>query len=333
MTRETRQYRDVRVALLGFALLVFVGLALSSWRLWPIVQQHLQSSRVGCGCTQFVLPTNPWLGALGLVVIGTTLVTVGRFAWMAHRHWRRSQAHVAELRAVTRRTVHHARLRQTYTVVDRDDVFAVTIGLWRPQIYVSAGLLRQLRGQEVESVLRHEQEHVRVRDPLMMTIIAAINSTFGWLPMVSTWVHAGYTLRELSADAAATDDYRRSTGLAGAFLKMSEPLWPVTTSAFSPNTDRLNKLLDVTWHPPVRLWRWTHLLTLAVALVAVFGLVSASRAQVTPSNPDVRRLCQETKIMCHLEHADLQANVLCFNGQCLSINRPSTPAYVIGYRP
>ncbi|MBI5466969.1 MAG: M56 family metallopeptidase [Candidatus Kerfeldbacteria bacterium] len=333
MNRETRQYRDVRLALLGFTVVVFVGLAVGAWRLWPAVQQNLQTSRVGCGCTQFILPANPWLGGLGLAVIGVALVAFGRFGWAIVHHLRRTRIQAEQFQTAGCRIVHHERLNLTYAIVSRDDVFAVTVGCWRPMVYVSAGLVRQLRGLEVESVLRHEQAHVRARDPLMMTIVAAIHSTFGWLPMVSTWVKAGYTLRELSADAAATDDYQQPRGLAGAFLKMSEPLWPATTSAFSPNTDRLNKLLDANWHPPVRLWRWTHLLTVAVALTALFGIASASRAQVTPSDPNVRRLCQETKIMCHLEQANGSANVLCFNGQCLNINRPWTPAYEISFRP
>lgn len=333
MNREMRQYRSVKAVLLGFGLVVFLGLLTASWRLWPALSTSLQATKLGCGCAQVVIPPSPWLSLTAWLTISLTAWVIGRFVLAVYQQVNRSAGLARSFAALGRRTIYHQRLRLHFQLVDSPETLAVTLGHWRPQIYLSAALLRRLGGSELESVLRHEEHHRRVRDPLIMALIVGLRQTFGWLPMIRNWAIASFSLRELTADAAATNNYRATDGLAGAFLKISEAQWPAAISAFSPNTDRLNKLLDSRWRPRFKLWRWTYGLTFGVLLLTAFGLVRVGHARVTTVNQEAQQLCRQTRMMCRFEgRVPPTPTTVCLDGQCASVNRPWTPAYVFSLR-
>ncbi len=333
MNREIRQYRFVKLALLGFGLLTFAALLAASWRLWPVFGASLRATRLGCGCAQVVIPPSPWLSLTAFLTLGLTAWAVGRFSLSLRQQMSRSSSLARSFRSLGSRTISHRRLRLQFQLVASPETLAVTLGYWRPQIYLSTALVRRLRGREVESVLRHEEHHRRVRDPLAMALIVGLRQTFGWLPMVRNWAIASFSLRELTADAAATNNYQAADGLAGAFLKISEAQWPAAISAFSPNTDRLNKLLDIHWRPRLKLWRWSYGLTFGVLLLAAFGLARVGHARVTTVNQQAQQLCHQTRQICRFEGGTHPIpTTVCLDGQCASVNRPWTPVYVLNLR-
>jgi Zn-dependent protease with chaperone function len=76
-------------------------------------------------------------------------------------------------------------------VVASDVPLSVTVGLWRPTVFLSSGLLRSLPHPFLEVVLAHERGHVARSDLLRSLIVSALS-----------WVHLPWTSRLLLADLA-----------------------------------------------------------------------------------------------------------------------------------
>jgi len=69
---------------------------------------------------------------------------------------------------------------------------ALTIGWWKPLIYVSHETLERLDHDQLVAVLTHEGAHLRRRDPLRMSVLRFLSCLFFWLP----------ALRQLADDLA-----------------------------------------------------------------------------------------------------------------------------------
>jgi len=80
---------------------------------------------------------------------------------------------------------------------------AFCLGLIRPGIYVSDGLLELLSGRELQSVIAHEAHHARRRDPLRRALAKAVSDAFWFIPALRTAASAQVTISELAADAVA----------------------------------------------------------------------------------------------------------------------------------
>jgi len=59
-------------------------------------------------------------------------------------------------------------------VVDSSLVFAATVGLLRPRVFVSRGLRARLNPDEFRAVLAHEQGHARRRDALRLALVRSL---------------------------------------------------------------------------------------------------------------------------------------------------------------
>ncbi len=105
-------------------------------------------------------------------------------------------------------------------LVDGLPMPAFTTGWWRPVIYVSTALERELTQPQLAAVLAHEYAHVRRRDPLRLTILRALGCLLFWLP----------AMRRLAADVAddaeiIADDFAvrgDPVALASAILALAQ---------------------------------------------------------------------------------------------------------------
>ncbi len=293
MSRERRWYLAIRLGLIGgfFGLVVVLGSVVTR-------QAGMMRAVSGdCGCA--AAPTQWPLS----VVIGTMVVAAAASALTASFGI-----------AVTRRVIRHRQLcvnlrrrgrvvfnyslKQSILVVDDQVEQAMTVGLWRPRVVMTTGMIRRLRGSEVQTVLRHEQAHARGRDPLWSLLLETVGATFGFVGSLRSVVNSAFSLRELIADAAATENYTRVSGLSGAMYKLATVTPPRALPAFSPNTDRVNKLLDRSWSLPMPWWSWrTGLVGLVVAL-GLFGAtqLSAATAAAEPTMPP--EACWLRQVMC-----------------------------------
>tara|TARA_R110002110_G_scaffold415859_1_gene658677 strand:- start:76749 stop:77762 length:1014 start_codon:yes stop_codon:yes gene_type:complete len=60
-------------------------------------------------------------------------------------------------------------------LLNSDTPMALSIGLWRPQIYLSSGLTDRLRQDEKEFVIRHERAHGQRRDALKKLLARSLS--------------------------------------------------------------------------------------------------------------------------------------------------------------
>lgn len=324
MTYEERQYRKVRYAVLGFVGLVVGVFVIISSQLWAPITQWLRPMAVHCSCAILHPLVNPLAtGGAGLLLAAMALVAwrlsaaAGRHGW---RSWRQSRF----FHQANHRVVEHQPTGERYTLLDSPEAQAVTVGLWRPRVYLTTGLIQALTKSEVQAVIRHEQVHRRVRDPLWTAILSSVDRGFGWLPWVRSWISQAYRWRELAADAAATDGYVQTIGLSGAFVKLATAAAPMVGTPFSPNADRVEKLLNPSWRPPLQIWRLSTMIGIAVFFTAAFVFAHFAQASATPSTSQATAACQQTQRMCRSPLAPGGApQTVCANGYCASFERLS----------
>ena len=98
---------------------------------------------------------------------------------------------------------------------------AFCVGLLRPVVVLSDGLIERLSEAELRSVLAHEHHHARRRDPLRRALVKAFCDGFWFIPALRPTARAQATVSELAADAVAM----RSAGaqpLASALLAFED---------------------------------------------------------------------------------------------------------------
>ncbi len=79
---------------------------------------------------------------------------------------------------------HHPGEGHDLVVVPTDTPIAMSSSLPRAQIILSTGLVKSLRQEEVEMVVRHELSHIRGRHHRYLELATVIENTLGWLPPV-----------------------------------------------------------------------------------------------------------------------------------------------------
>jgi Zn-dependent protease with chaperone function len=80
---------------------------------------------------------------------------------------------------------------------------AYCIGLLRPQVVVSSGLLTRLDEPGLRAVLAHESSHCRRRDPLRAALSRSLARGLFYVPMLRDLAEATLAENEISADAKA----------------------------------------------------------------------------------------------------------------------------------
>jgi hypothetical protein len=93
-------------------------------------------------------------------------------------------------------------------VLPESKPLAFTVGLLRPRVVVSRGLVSSVSATELEAVLAHEEAHRRNRDGLVLLLSQVLGGTFRFLPGLRQAQQQLVRAMELAAD----DSARRSTG-------------------------------------------------------------------------------------------------------------------------
>lgn len=110
-------------------------------------------------------------------------------------------------------------------LVDSDEAFSFTYGVFATRVAVSRGLLEKVSAVELDAVLTHERYHVRNRDPLKVFIARLVTRALFFLPVLTELMGRYVAGRELAADRRALKAYGERP-LAGALYKVvSGPLW------------------------------------------------------------------------------------------------------------
>jgi hypothetical protein len=127
-------------------------------------------------------------------------------------------------------------------VVPAASANAFCVGIFRPRVLVTRGLLERLDEEEQRAAISHELEHAAGRGPLKVALARVLARTFFWLPALGDLLERYILVAELEADRAAVRTTSRGA-LAGALLEVIDA--PRTAGALgladfaAPRIDRL----------------------------------------------------------------------------------------------
>lgn len=127
-------------------------------------------------------------------------------------------------------------------------------------IVITTGAHDRLTLTEMDSVLAHEEAHLRQRHPHLRAVVQSIAAVVWWLPFFRRAAERITDATELCADAVATRHHHPHT-LARALMALAPAPVSAVGAALTGAPERLEHLL----HPPQR----RHRRHLAMALVAI----------------------------------------------------------------
>ncbi len=141
----------------------------------------------------FSLPVSWW----GTMLAGGWLgIALGVLGWNSFTAWR-SLCHVRQLPTTT---LEHQPSRVASTV----HLFAGQIGFWSSELVVTDGLMNTLSPSQLQAVIAHEQAHAHYHDTFLFFWLGWLRQLTRWLPNTDALWQELVLLRELRADAWAT---------------------------------------------------------------------------------------------------------------------------------
>lgn len=198
-----------------------------------------------------------WARLLSVTSAAGLLAWVVRLTWVlaaAARAWRRLPA--APVAGGLARAAGQAHVRRL-ALLEVDTPLAFCAGVWRPTVFVSQGLVRRLREQELLAVLWHEGCHARRRDPLRRAAYRSAADLLRPVAVVRWWTERRLDRTELLADRLALHEVG-APALAGALWTAQCPKAPEWATGFGEAgslrvAQLLGDPLPRQW-PPSALW-------------------------------------------------------------------------------
>lgn len=111
---------------------------------------------------------------------------------------------------------------------------AFCFGFKNPRIYVSTGLISLMSEAELEVILRHEKSHMEHNDSFAFFIASIVESLFPFFPIISDFILAYRTEREILADSVAVRDMKENSSINQALKKLLQ-YEPIPHLAFIPD--------------------------------------------------------------------------------------------------
>jgi len=220
------------------------------------------------------------LGGLGLGVVRLALMT-----WMLGRRGMPAGPGLQALaeRLSTRLGVPCPRV----LVCAYDRPLALTYGLWRPTVLLSAWMLQHLDARELEAVIAHELGHVARHDYLVGWLATVLRDAFCYLP--TSWAAYRQLQREkeLACDELAVGATQQPLALASALAKVWQHALAGSRAGMAQALvgggdaieDRIKRLLDgpalVAAPPRARA------IVLGVGFAGLIGLIALQAVNVT----------------------------------------------------
>lgn len=190
---------------------------------------HASTQQVACAASEL---QTAWLSLsempLLLLMGGVVVAWIARVLWLvmtSTRAFRRLplQTWPLDLAGAIGRTG-----AQRVESVDSSVPHAFCAGVLRPRIFITRELLRQLRPQELDAVLLHEEHHRQHRDPQRYLLRRAAADVLFFLPLLRWWAEYAGQSAELQADRAAL--------MRLGPKPLASALWTLTVGTSSPSS-------------------------------------------------------------------------------------------------
>ncbi|RJQ46788.1 MAG: M56 family peptidase [Gaiellales bacterium] len=302
-------------AMLAMLLLLFVSGSLIS-SLEVTCQQVAQAGRKFLFGTPWGLPLMVGIAALvalqtGFFIAGgTRMVTISR---RTSSHRRRASINCPALPVIMGC---HGVSRICVILNTRDTIEAETVGLIRPRIYVSEGMVDMLSGEQLLAVLAHENAHRVGKDNLISVVARVITATMFCLPGIGSRYREMHICLEQAADLSAVN-------ITGSPLVVAETLARISALTVDP---RGVPVSSVRWSKSDMKARLEALISrddphvrkrLRIALLGVVTVLSLTLFSVSAHaaiGPEKR-----AAFICYFMHEHTE------DGRCLSKNPNDTP--------
>ena len=163
------------------------------------------------------LPALP-LMILAALLLGRLVLTILRLAWQGKRASaaRRALERIASTSTPGSTPSDIPGLR----VLPFDEPQAFVLGLWRPLLFVTRGLVSGAHREHLEPVLAHERAHLRRRDSLRR-LVSSLSLAFH-LPGIAGWLERQLVrAHELAADAEAAAAVQSPERVAHALVQLT----------------------------------------------------------------------------------------------------------------
>jgi Zn-dependent protease with chaperone function len=168
-----------------------------------------------------------------------------------------------------------------------DRPLALTYGLRRPTVLLSAWMLQHLDARELEAVLAHELGHVARRDYLVGWLATVLRDAFCYLPTSWAAYHQLQREKELACDELAIGATQQPLALASALAKVWQHALAGSRAGMAQALlgggdaieDRIKRLLDgpaLVAAPPR-----SRAIVLGVGFAGLIGLIALQAVNVT----------------------------------------------------
>lgn len=185
-----------------------------------------------CLCSTTALATQqPGLLIAIIVLIGILAVAVTWFLWRITRYIVLSIVH---RRRITTQVVGslsdfipgasgalpgNNEARRVCVVAD-SAVWAACVGIIKPRVYVSHGLLEALHRRETLAVVRHELYHAAMFEPARQLVVHIVQQCLGYIPSVTAITRQYQDVAEIAADEFAVGQRRKISSLRKALYRV-----------------------------------------------------------------------------------------------------------------
>ncbi|TCZ80842.1 M56 family peptidase [Paenibacillus albiflavus] len=165
--------------------------------------------------------------AITYILFDLVLVyALSRIIWRVARQWYLSRHWLRIFRAetqskLTKELNYKYRSWGTEIIVVQDDAFiALTMGMLRPKIIISTGVIRLFDEREVQAILLHEWFHCRNHDNPKLFLSTLLVDAFGYLPIIKPVFHYYKICKELLADRFAIKQMGTELHLGNVLMKL-----------------------------------------------------------------------------------------------------------------
>lgn len=118
------------------------------------------------------------------------------------------------------RLIRKLKLGERIVQIESAKLFAYCVGIKKPQIYISSGLVTQVNVKELEAILLHEKSHLDNHDPLVLTLLSLTQNIFPYFPILSDLIRNFRIEREIRADKFAVSQQGDMQPLLSAMKKL-----------------------------------------------------------------------------------------------------------------
>ena len=109
-----------------------------------------------------------------------------------------------------------------FIVITEEAFVALTMGLFRPKVVVSSGVLKSFSASEIQVILQHERYHYIQHDPFKIFLSTLMSDGLGYIPIFKNFLHYYKTCKELMADRFVMKKMGTEYDLGKVLLKVSQ---------------------------------------------------------------------------------------------------------------